>query len=316
MDHREGSGRLNLPFVSIIVIVYNMKDTIEQCLASLMTLNYPPDRREVVVVDGGSTDGTQELARQFRVKLVVEGQPGRGYARNAGIDHAKGDIVAFIDADCVAAKDWLLHHVPHYANPRIGAVGGSITNPNLDATGIYTVVNHYVNFAEFDERAARRYMYHIPTCNASYRKTAVEEVGGFEETAHRYEDYILSQQLIKKGYQIVFDPLAKVYHLERAISARDFLRSERANGVWHNRAQRLCKDMFGRLPAHKAVALLLLPSIILARWVREIYKLRHVFRYAGLSLIPLLLVGGSVWSCSYVKEALTSEWQGEGELAR
>lgn len=296
-----------LPFVSVVVIVYNMRETISHCLKSLKELNYPGEKYEIIVVDGGSDDGTQDVVKNFDVNLIVEERPGRGLARNVGIKHAKGDLIAFIDADCVASRDWLSIHIRNHFDRSLGAVGGSIVNPNVNFKNIFTLAYHYENFAEFDERAPKRFMYHIPTCNASFKKSVLEQVGLFEEKANHYEDFILSQKILRKGYEILFDPSAKVYHLEKKLSASDYIKNEIRKGKWHYKAQLFYKNMFGRLPAHRALASFLLPSIVFARSAREVYKLRYVLRFSNLALIPLLIIGASVWGVSYTKEAFSSD---------
>jgi len=294
-----------LPFVSIVVIVYNMRETISHCLKSLEELDYPIEKYEIIVVDGGSDDGTQDIVKNFDANLVVEKRSGRGLARNVGIKLAKGDIVAFIDADCIAARDWLSMHIRNHFDKSIGAVGGSIINPNANLN-IFTLAYHCENFAEFDERAPKRFMYHVPTCNASFKKSVLEKMGLFEEKANHYEDFILSHKILENGYKILFDPSAKVYHLEKELSAIDYVKNEIRKGKWHYKAQLFYKNMFGRLPANRVLASFLLPSIIFGRSAREVYKLRYALRFSNLALIPLLIIGASAWGVSYTKETFSS----------
>jgi glycosyltransferase involved in cell wall biosynthesis len=296
-----------LPFVSVVVIVYNMRETIPHCLKSLRELDYPKEKYEIIVVDGGSDDGTQDIVKDFDTNLFVEKRSGRGLARNVGIKLAKGDIVAFIDADCVAARDWLLVHIKNHFDKSVGAVGGSVINPDVSFRKVFTSVYHYENFAEFDDRAPKRFMYHIPTCNASFKKSVLEKVGLFEETANHYEDFILSQKLLKNGYKLLFDPSAKTYHLEKELSAIDYIKNEIQKGKWHYRAQSLCKNMFGRLPTNRVLASFLLPSIIFVRGAREVYKLRYALRVSNLAFIPLFMIGASVWGVSYLTEVFSSD---------
>jgi hypothetical protein len=98
------------PFVSIIVPVYNRAGQLGECLESLLQLNYPPDRREIIVVDDASTDNTVAVARSHgdAVKVLVqEKNRGQSAARNAGMAMAAGEIVAFLHSDSKAAPHGL-----------------------------------------------------------------------------------------------------------------------------------------------------------------------------------------------------------------
>jgi glycosyltransferase involved in cell wall biosynthesis len=98
---------MTLPFVSVIVPVLNGESCISDCLRSLLQLEYPRERLEIIVVDNGSTDGTLELVRRFPVRLIHEYKPGSYAARNAGVRLAKGEILAFTDADCIVESNWI-----------------------------------------------------------------------------------------------------------------------------------------------------------------------------------------------------------------
>lgn len=200
------------PFVSIIVVVLNMERTMYGCLSSLTSLSYPKELYEIIVVDGGSTDRTLTICREFGLRCLVEKKRGRGVARNVGIKSSKGEIVAFIDADCAACRDWLSVHVASYKDSTIGAVTGAVVNPYLSSSTKPAILMHYENFAEFDESLKRRYTYHAPTCNTSFRRSVLEEVGFFDESLDAYEDFVLSKRITNAGYRILFEPNAKVVH--------------------------------------------------------------------------------------------------------
>ncbi len=97
-----------LPFVSVIIPVYNEPDNIRSSLSSIVDQTYPETRYEVLVVDNGSTDETRTVVREFPVQLLVEDEVQGSYAaRNRGIERATGEILAFTDADCVPEQEWL-----------------------------------------------------------------------------------------------------------------------------------------------------------------------------------------------------------------
>jgi hypothetical protein len=115
--------------ISVVIITRNRAALLEKALASLVEQDRPPD--QVVVVDNASSDNTPAVARSFadRLNLVLvhEETLGIPHARNAGLRHCTGDIVASLDDDCQADRRWLAElEIPFLKDPRIGAVGGSL----------------------------------------------------------------------------------------------------------------------------------------------------------------------------------------------
>jgi len=116
------------PSVSVILPVYNAESTISRCIESLLQLNYPQDKVDLVVVNNNSTDGTNQILHQFhdKIRLIHENKRGAAAARNTGILAATGDCVAFTDADCLVDTDWLRKIVLPLQNEENGIVGGKI----------------------------------------------------------------------------------------------------------------------------------------------------------------------------------------------
>jgi glycosyltransferase involved in cell wall biosynthesis len=113
--------------ISIVVITLNRAEWLEHTLYSLTKQTRQPD--EVIVVDNGSQDNTKDVVSSFanrlNVKYVSEETRGIPYARNTGVRNATGDIIAFIDDDCVADENWLKYiQIPFVKDPNIGSVGG------------------------------------------------------------------------------------------------------------------------------------------------------------------------------------------------
>ncbi len=118
---------MNKPFVSIIVPVYNGALYIENCIGSLLGLNYPKEKYEVIIVDNNSTDNTADIIKKFAVIYALEDHTQTSYAaRNKGIQTARGSIMAFTDADCIADEYWILNGVKPFENRLVGGVGGKV----------------------------------------------------------------------------------------------------------------------------------------------------------------------------------------------
>jgi hypothetical protein len=115
--------------ISVMIVTRNRESLLDLALKSLVNQERPPD--QVVVVDNASSDGTFQLARSFArqlpLTLVREETVGIPFARNTGLRHCTGDLVAVMDDDCVAGERWLQElELPFLKDPHIGAVGGSI----------------------------------------------------------------------------------------------------------------------------------------------------------------------------------------------
>jgi len=117
--------------ISVVIVTLNRAELLQDALVSLVRQERQPD--EVIVVNNGSTDNTKEIVLSFRnklkIKYIYEGQRGIPHARNAGIGNATKDIIAFIDDDCVADKNWLKYlEIPFIKDPHIGTVGGEVSH--------------------------------------------------------------------------------------------------------------------------------------------------------------------------------------------
>lgn len=196
---------MQLPFVSVVVPTYNRVGLLLQLLESLRKQTYPKDRFEVVIVDDGSTDETeqvvQEFARTVPFSVVYLRQPRKGpaAARNLGIRHSRGEIIAFADSDVTVVEDWITNAVKYFENGADGVEGK--TEPRGDET-------------PFAHRAHNLKGGQFLTCNIFYTKTILEKVGGFDErfrAPHR-EDSDLAWRVLDAGGRIVFGPDVVAFH--------------------------------------------------------------------------------------------------------
>ena len=227
----KGSGSITLkvkldsyPKVSIIVCSYNGGKTLKDCLESLDELNYPD--YEIILVDDGSKDDTQELVGKFVKERTARGsslpdfinivQPNMGlsYARNAGAKAAKGDIFAYTDSDCMADPDWLYYLVGTLLSGDYVGVGG----PNISPPA--------VNWVQASVAAAPGgpshvlltdvVAEHIPGCNMAFHRAAFESIGGFDTQYRKAGDDVdFCWRLQGNGGAIAFSPAAIVWHYRR-----------------------------------------------------------------------------------------------------
>ncbi|MGA8572796.1 MAG: mycofactocin biosynthesis glycosyltransferase MftF [Desulfobaccales bacterium] len=204
--------------VSIVLPVYNRAGEIGSCLEALLALNYPGARREIIVVDDGSTDGTPDVVRNCPVRLLVQPQNlGPSAARNAGVRAAGGDIIAFIDSDCIADPDWLRELLPYFQDSRVALVGGYVDSffreTRLDR---FEEVQSPLNLGQgLAFGTAAESDFYVPTCNVLIRKDAYLEVGGLDEGLRLGEDVDLCWRLKERGHRLLYVPRGKVRHKHR-----------------------------------------------------------------------------------------------------
>ena len=110
--------------VTVIVPVKNAENTIGRCLESVFVQTLEP--LEVIIVDGHSTDETINIAKNYPVKIIYEDYGTIGCARQIGINRAKGEHVAFTDADCIPQPNWLENLMQDIGNGVVGVGGGTI----------------------------------------------------------------------------------------------------------------------------------------------------------------------------------------------
>jgi len=204
----------SLPRISVIVPVYNGEATIRTCVEALLGLDYPRDRFEVIIVDNKSIDGTRRLVEGYAVTLLQEAAVQSSYAaRNLGIAHAGGDILAFTDADCVPERGWLRAIVAAIEPSDVGGVAGAIEAFRADSA-----VERYQ--ARRAIRADRAYNHKVlpfaQTANAAYKREVFEKIGLFDPTLIYGGDLDFSWRMQSAaGLRLVYEALAFVWHRHR-----------------------------------------------------------------------------------------------------
>ncbi|HEY4002378.1 MAG TPA: glycosyltransferase [Candidatus Xenobia bacterium] len=201
------------PDVSVVVPVRNGAQTLAACLESLLASRYPAAKREILVVDNGSTDATADILRSFggRVRVLSEARLGPAAARNCGLRAAGSTLLAMTDADCVVDSGWLEAIVTPLAEVPVGIVGGRIR--------AQTPCNSIARFGErIHDHEAAISVYRPPyviTMNWASRRDVLERVQYFDEQLQRNEDGDFSYRTDQAGYRLVYQPSAIVYHRNR-----------------------------------------------------------------------------------------------------
>ena len=200
------------PKVSVVVALYNAARTLDECLMSLLKLNYP--NYEVIVVNDGSTDESADIIARYPFRTITTTNHGISASRNQGMKAATGEIVAYIDSDAMADPDWLSFLVATFQESDFAGVGGPNLVPGDDnwvAKCVYRSPGGPTQVM-LDDTSAE----HIPGCNMAFRKCALEEIGGFDHIFRTAADDVdLCWPLLEKNYRIGFSPSAVVWHRRR-----------------------------------------------------------------------------------------------------
>jgi len=200
-----------MPRISVIVPVWNGATEIGRCLDALQAQDYPQELYEVIVVDNGSVDGTRAIVESYQgVTLLIEPAPGSYKARNLGLAHARGDYLAFTDADCTPSKNWLRAGLLcALQNDNIGVVGGRIQL--YDAGDSDPVCRVYENVFSFNQE-----MYlakgHCATANWISPAELIRGMGGFDGNLLSGGDFELSRRISAAGHAMVYSPDMVVSH--------------------------------------------------------------------------------------------------------
>ena len=200
----------SLPGVSIIVTTFNSESTIDECLRSILELDYPKQLLEVIVIDGGSTDATTERAKAYPAKLVYS-QLNPPAAYNLVLKTVENEIIGLIDSDAKVEKGWLRKLVKHLDDPKAAGASGTVETWNRDklvprAIG-YELSYRYRRLPNTVERVA--------TMNLLLKKKVTLEIGGFDEALPTQYDTDIGARLAQAGYMIAFDSEAICYHFHR-----------------------------------------------------------------------------------------------------
>jgi glycosyltransferase involved in cell wall biosynthesis len=219
-------------FVSIVIPVLNGERTLRSCLAAVLAMDYPAERREVIVVDNGSTDATQAIVRSNPVTYLHEPRRGPATARNAGITAATGDVVAFTDADCLPTTEWLRELVKPLGSDDVGGVAGEIL-PFPPTTG----PERYA--ARIRHLSPRRYLIRpifpfAVTANLAFRREVFDQVGLLDTEAPRGGEStdFCTRFFRATGQRLEMAPRAVVFHRHRS-TTRDFFAQHWGYGRGH-----------------------------------------------------------------------------------
>ena len=215
----------DFPFVSIIIVNWNGKEFLNDCLTSIKKLEYPKKKYEVIIVDNGSTDGSVELVRRkFKWAKTVSLRKNYGFAKanNIGVKFAKGKYIVFLNNDTVVTRSWLKNLVRAIEkNENVAACTSKIIyfdRKDLinSVGGFWSIFGLSTSLGEFEKsnKFNRPFPVFYPSgCSMIIKKDVFVRVGGFDEDYFcLVEDADLGWRLLNCGYKIMYEPTSIVFH--------------------------------------------------------------------------------------------------------
>jgi glycosyltransferase involved in cell wall biosynthesis len=227
------------PFISVVIPVWNGADLIANCLRAIGDQTYPRDRHEVLVVDNGSVDATTEVVRSFPfATLLLEPMAGSYRARNLGLKSARGEYVAFTDADCVPDRDWLASAARAVKrHPDAGVIAGQIQL--MPRSGGSAASEKYEAMFSFNHARSVAEYGICTTANWISPRDLLMDLGGFDPTLKSGGDSKLARQIRAVGPPIVYVPDMLVRHPMRG-TLKELAKKQRRliGGKWQSTQKR------------------------------------------------------------------------------
>lgn len=219
------------PFVSVIIPVFNDGQQLKRCLTALVDQTYGRSHYEIIVIDNGSDHPEQIRAiAAASVKVVVEPTPGSYAARNRGFTVASGEVIAFTDADCIPAIDWIQKGVQALTQtPNCGLVAGQIRLFFRDPERP-TMVELYESLRALPQQEFVEQHHYGATANVFTRREVITKVGGFDASLKSSGDMEWGQRVYAQGYRQVYDEAVVVLHPARASLRELYTRTRRLAG--------------------------------------------------------------------------------------
>lgn len=293
-DSKPDAASAGTSQVTLVIPGRNCASTLERCLESVVPLKESGQLREIIFVNDGSTDETAEIAARYLVQVIQGAGQGPGAARNLGWKSTDSDLIWFIDSDCVAEPGALEILVPRMNESEIAGVGGSYANlfpDSLVASLIHEeiVARHCRMESEVD---------FLATFNVLYRRSALEETGGFNEQLKLAQDAELAYRMRAAGHRLGFEIESRVGHHHPRNIWR-YLRTQARQGyyrvqLYRQHTTKMSGDSYAGILDYlqPPLGVLACVSLVATPWA--------IGRMAALALVVLLLVLQLPMTCKLV----------------
>jgi peptidoglycan-N-acetylglucosamine deacetylase len=277
------------PKVAVLIPAYNEEKVIVRTVRAALNSNYPNLR--VIVIDDGSRDRTLEVARAAFIKeaaagkvlILTKANAGKAEALNYGIEHIlDAELFVGIDADTIIASDAISRLVPHFINPKVGAIAGNAKVGNRVNLWTRWQALEYITSQNFERRAldVLGAVSVVPGAIGAWRVSAVREAGGYQVDTVA-EDADLTMALLRRGYRVEYEDMALAY-TEAPTNANGLMRQRFRWSFGILQAVYKHSAVFGRKGALGFVAL---PNIVIFQILLPLVS----------PLIDIMFAFGAIW---------------------
>jgi len=274
-------------YISVVIPNYNSGNTIGKCLEAVLSSKY--DHYEVIVVDDASTDNSVDIINRFPCRLIrFEKHAGAAKARNAGAGESVGEVIFFIDADCIVSENTLSLVHKAITGKKDTVIGGSYTPLPYDSDFFSIFQSIFINYSEL----RRREPDYIATHSMAIEKRVFEKSGGFPETfLPIIEDVEFSHRLRKSGYRLLMDPDILVRHIFNFTFRKSIRNAFRKSHYW------IMYSLGNRyLFTDSGTASRELKVNVLSNFLILLFLLLSVFAADSIFLaLPLMLLGTNLY---------------------
>ncbi len=267
--------------ISVVIPAFNEEAHIEKCLHALTAQTFPKERFEVIVVDNGSTDSTVATANRFKTSLALRVVSKAGCnisgVRNHGAALATGEVLAFLDADCIPRPTWLEDSL---ALAPVNSIWGAHYLVPVEATWVGKV---WFDYQATEQEGPASF---IPGSNLFITQSDFEIMGGFAEFVETSEDVEICLRAKERGMQVIAYPALAVFHEGTPRTLRHFYRQNR----WHGK--HVLRIFMENLPSTRNLPLVAMSFyILLMFWAAVLVPMVALPRHHWLlSIMPLLLL--------------------------
>ena len=236
-----------LPFVSVIMPVYNEASFVERSMRALLSQSYPKQKMEIIIADGMSTDNTREVIKQTgedaEVQIILIDNPGRiaPTGLNCALERAKGDIIIRVDGHCEIEGDYVSNCVNHLRGKKADGVGGPIETigETIRASAISLAMSSTFGVGGSAFRTINdREMYVDTVAFPGYTREIIEKAGPFNEELVRNQDDEYNYRIRKLGGRILLSPDIRSRYYSRS-TLKSLWRQYFQYGFWKVRVFQL-----------------------------------------------------------------------------
>lgn len=262
--------------ISIITPMYNSERYIGQMIQAVRAMDYPQEKIEILIIDNGSDDGSVKVVESYGIQCTVMKGATISQMRNAGALKANGELLGFVDSDCLVSKDWANNAIKLSSEEsNTGIIGGHYglgENPGWVERTWCALKKDFVGDVSF-----------VSAGNMVIKKVLFSKVNGFDESVETGEDWDLCQRVIAAGYKVVNRPSLQVSHLGNVKSLSAFVKKER----WYGKG--MLAVLKGRYTSKPLVASFVFISCLVFAVAALLTQAFYIFIFSIFLLLALLL---------------------------